>query len=142
MTDGSTLETVYKVAICPRENLPYKQVYFINDPKVTLKCCIGALKCIPYVGDGEPGITDLGITESGITESGITWEIGIRYKGTWYNRISYNIKVECGIMESSITETSITRKFKSGIWYNTKKESAITESGITESGITRKRNLA
>ena len=93
-------------------------------------------------GDGEPSITDLGITESGITESGITWEIGIRYNGTWYNRISYNIKVECGIMESSITETSITWKFESGIWYNTKKESAITESGITESGITRTRNLA
>ena len=82
------------------------------------------------------------ITESGITESGITWEIGIRYNGTWYNRISYNIKVECGITESSITETGITWKFESGIWYNTKKESAITESGITESGITRKRNLA
>ena len=89
-----------------------------------------------------PGITDLGITESGNTESGVTWEIGIRYNRTWYNRISYNIKVECGITESSITETSITWKFESGIWYNTKKESAITESGITESGITRKRNLA
>ena len=59
-------------------------------------------------GDGEPSITDLGITESGITESGITWEIGIRYNGTWYNRISYNIKVECGITESSITEIGIT----------------------------------
>ena len=26
-----TLETVYKVAICPRGNLPYKQIYFTND---------------------------------------------------------------------------------------------------------------
>ena len=68
--------------------------------------------------------------------------MGIRHNGTWYNRISYNIKVECGITESSITEIGITWKFESGIWYNTKKESAITESGITESGITRKRNLA
>ena len=27
----NTLETAYKVAICHRQNLPYKQIYFIND---------------------------------------------------------------------------------------------------------------
>ena len=37
----TTLETAYKVAICPKGNLPYQQIYFINDPKVTLKWCIG-----------------------------------------------------------------------------------------------------
>ena len=30
----ATLETVYKVAICPRGNLPYKQIYFRNDQKL------------------------------------------------------------------------------------------------------------
>ena len=48
-------------------------------------------------GDGEPGITYLGITESGITESGITWVMGIGHNRNWYNGISYNIEVECGI---------------------------------------------
>ena len=87
-------------------------------------------------GDGEPGITYLGITESGITESGITWVMGIRHNRNWYNRISYNIEVECGITESGITESGITRKFDSGIRHNNKWESGITESSITESGIT------
>ena len=31
---SNTLETVYKVAICPRGNLPYKQIYLINDQKL------------------------------------------------------------------------------------------------------------
>ena len=108
-------------------------------------------------GDGEPGITHLGITESGITESDITWVIGIRHNRNWYNGISYNMEVECGITESGITEWGITKKLDSGIRYNNKvelvitesgitesgiMESVITESGITESGITWKRNLA
>ena len=94
-----------------------------------------------YIGDGEPGITDLGITERGITESVITWEIGKGYNGTWYNGIRHNQNVESGITETGITESGITWKFDSGIRYNKKMESGITESGITESGITRKRNL-
>ena len=87
-------------------------------------------------GDGEPGITYLGITESGIAESGITWVMGIKHIRNWYNGISYNMEVECGITESSITELGITRKLDSGIRHNNKRESGITESGITESGIT------
>ena len=35
--DETTLETVYKVAICPRVNLLYKQIYFINDLKLLYK---------------------------------------------------------------------------------------------------------
>ena len=26
-----TLETIYKAVICPRKNLPYKQIFFTND---------------------------------------------------------------------------------------------------------------
>ena len=29
--DGRTVETVYKVAICHRGNLPYQQIYFTKD---------------------------------------------------------------------------------------------------------------
>ena len=29
-----TLQTAYKVAICPRGNLPYKQIYFISELKL------------------------------------------------------------------------------------------------------------
>ena len=46
------------------------------------------------------------------------------------------MEVECGITESSIMESGITRKLDSGIRHNNKRESGITESGITESGIT------
>ena len=43
-SDPNTLETAYKVAICPRGDLPYKQIYLINDHKVTLKRPITASK--------------------------------------------------------------------------------------------------
>ena len=69
-------------------------------------------------------------------ESGKTWVMGIRHNRNWYNRISYNIEVECGIPESGITESGITKKLDSGIRHNNKLEPVITELGITESGIT------
>ena len=39
----NTLETAFNVAICP-----YKQIYFVNDQKVTLKWCVGGLKYLLY----------------------------------------------------------------------------------------------
>ena len=45
----STVETAYKVYVCPRENLLYKRIYLIsNRPKVTLKGLIGALIYLLY----------------------------------------------------------------------------------------------
>ena len=32
--DINTVETAYKVAICPRGNLPYMQIYLITDLKL------------------------------------------------------------------------------------------------------------
>ena len=43
-----TPETVYKVPICPRGNLLYKQIYLTTDPKVTLQGYIGDLKWLLY----------------------------------------------------------------------------------------------
>ena len=45
-------------------------------------------------------------------ESGIIFELGIVYNRNWYNGISYNKKVEIGIMETGIMESGITRKWK------------------------------
>ena len=35
------LETVYKVAICLKGNIPYKQIYFINGLKFLLNGTLG-----------------------------------------------------------------------------------------------------
>ena len=34
LLQDNTLETVYKVAVCPRGNLPYKQIYLTKDLKL------------------------------------------------------------------------------------------------------------
>ena len=36
-----TLETVYKVAICLKGNIPYKQIYFTNGLKLLLNGILG-----------------------------------------------------------------------------------------------------
>ena len=47
--DINTVETAYKVAICPRGNLPYMQIYLIADLKLLLRgIYIGALIYILY----------------------------------------------------------------------------------------------
>ena len=50
--ESCTLETVYKVPICPRRNLLYKQIYLITDQKLlyslALQGYIGALKWLLY----------------------------------------------------------------------------------------------
>ena len=43
-----TLETTYKVAIWPRDNLLYEQIYFISESDVPLKWIIGPLKYLLY----------------------------------------------------------------------------------------------
>ena len=43
-----TVETAYKVYVCPRGNLLYMQIYLITDRKVTLKGHIGALIYLLY----------------------------------------------------------------------------------------------
>ena len=52
--------------------------------------------------------------------------MGIKHNRNWYNGISYNMDVECGITECGITESGITRKLKLGIRHNNKLESDIT----------------
>ena len=46
----TTVETAYKVYVCPRGNLLYMQIYLITDRdrKVTLKGHIGALIYLLY----------------------------------------------------------------------------------------------
>ena len=41
--DINTVETAYKVAICPRGNLPYMQIYLITDLKLLWRGLLGLL---------------------------------------------------------------------------------------------------
>ena len=44
------LETVYKVAICLKGNIPYKQIYFINGLKFLLNGTLGQWNTY-FIGD-------------------------------------------------------------------------------------------
>ena len=46
----STVGTAYKVAICPRGNLLYMQIYLINDQNLLQRSLLG-LKLIYFIGD-------------------------------------------------------------------------------------------
>ena len=48
--ENYTVETAYKVYVCPRGNLLYMRIYLIIDLKLLWRGVLG-LKCIYFIGD-------------------------------------------------------------------------------------------